>query len=440
MPNVSASPSRFYESLIKAGIFSALCAIVFLAITSGSFDRFYGAQDYNIFSHTLVFILFFYSSISLLYLAVRGILCFLYHPFAPNGDDLPTVSVLIPAYNEGECVRKSICSVIDCDYPKHLLEIIIVDDGSRDDTWKYIEQERLLHPDLVTTFRFKKNRGKKKALALGFRKARGEVIVTVDSDSVIDKNALRNIVAPFVDPHVGAVTGKIRAVNRGSNLLTRMLNVQYIMGTEFYRSSQSVFRTVMCCAGALSAYRRIVIEKVLDGWLTQKFLGQECTYGEDHALTNHILRSGSDTVYQRTAIIYTAVPETLRGFMRMFTRWNKGYLRESIVFLTFMLTKYRERNRVLPVCEFAFTFLMLPFQFLIVGYAAYCCTIDPILVLRFLAAVSLITSLYMLFYIRFEKNSDFVYGLLYGYLYIFLGIWLLPYAALTMRNNSWLTR
>jgi hyaluronan synthase len=392
------------------------------------------------FGHTFVFILFFYSSISLLYLGVRGILCFLYHPFAPNGDDLPTVSVLIPAYNEGECVRKSICSVIDCDYPKHLLEIIVVDDGSRDDTWKYIEQERLLHPDLVTTFRFKKNRGKKKALALGFRKTRGEVIVTVDSDSVIDKNALRNIVAPFVDPHVGAVTGKIRAVNRGSNLLTRMLNVQYIMYTEVYRSSQSVFRTVMCCAGALSAYRRIVVEKVLDGWLKQKFLGQDCTYGEDHALTNHILRAGSDTVYQRTAVGYTIVPETVSGFMKMYTRWNKGYLRESAVFLSFMFTKYRERNRVLPVCEIALTFILLPLQFVMLGYAVYCATLDPILVLRFFSAVTLISSLYMLFYIRFEKNTDFVYGLLYGYFYIFLGMWLLPYAALTLRNNSWLTR
>jgi hyaluronan synthase len=440
MPIVGLSTSRFCESLIKAAIFAGLAAIVFAAITSGSFERFYAIHDYDIFSHTLVFILFLYSSISLLYLAVRGILCFLYHPFTPNGDDLPTLTIIIPAYNEGERVRRSICSVAECDYPKHLIEIIVIDDGSRDDTWKYMEQERNLRPCLITAFRFKKNRGKKKALALGFRKARGEIIATVDSDSVIEENALRNIVAPFVDSRIGAVTGKIRAVNRGTNLLTRMLNIQYVMGTEFYRSSQSVFGTVMCCAGALSAYRKRVIDKVLDDWLNQKFLRQDCTYGEDHSLTNYVLRSGSDTVYQRTAVIYTAVPETLRGFMRMFTRWNKGYLRESIVFLSFMLTKYRDRNRTLPVCDFAFTFLMLPFQFLMLGYAVYCATLDPIMVLRFLAAVSLISGLYMLFYIKFEKSSDFVYGILYGYLYIFLGIWLLPYAALTIRNNSWLTR
>jgi hyaluronan synthase len=392
------------------------------------------------FGHTFVFILFFYSSISLLYLGVRGILCFLYHPFPLNGNRLPRLTVVIPAYNEGERVRRSIRSVIDSDYPGQLLEIIVIDDGSRDDTWKHIEEERSMHPDLIAAYRFKKNRGKRKALALGFRKARGEVIVTVDSDSVVESGALRNIVAPFEDARIGAATGKIRAANRGSNLLTRMLNIQYVMGTEFYRSSQSVFRTVMCCAGALSAYRKSVIDKVLDEWLSQKFLHQDCTYGEDHALTNYVLRSGSDTVYQRTAVIYTAVPETLRGFMRMFTRWNKGYLRESVIFLSFMLTRYRDRSRVLPVCDFAFTFLMLPFQFLMLGYAVYCCTIDPILVLRFLAAVSLISSLYMLFYIKFEKSSDFVYGILYGYLYIFLGIWLLPYAALTIRNNSWLTR
>jgi hyaluronan synthase len=100
----------------------------------------------------------------------------------------PFLTVIIPAYNEGEMVELSIDSVACAHYPNDRLEIFVVDDGSRDDTWMYIQRAAEKYPGLVTTVRFSVNQGKRAALAEGFRRARGEVVVTIDSDSVISRS------------------------------------------------------------------------------------------------------------------------------------------------------------------------------------------------------------------------------------------------------------
>ena len=103
----------------------------------------------------------------------------------------------------------------------------------------------------------------------------------------------------------------MRVYNKTENLLTRMLAVRYVMAFEFFRASTSVFKTVMCCSGVLSAYRAKVVSRLQGAWLNQEFLGQKCTYGDDRALTNFVLREGYHTVYQRTAEVKTLAPPTL---------------------------------------------------------------------------------------------------------------------------------
>jgi hyaluronan synthase len=269
----------------------------------------------------------------MIHLPYRAILCFLYKPY-PLQADLPSVSVVIPAFNEGAMVEKAIESSALSDYPQEKLEILCVDDGSTDDTWEYVQRAAARHPGLVQTFRHSRNRGKRHALATGFDRARGEILVTMDSDSVIARDGLRHLVSPFADPRVGATTAKVRVYNKHQNFLTRMLAVRYIMAFEFFRASTSVFRTVMCCSGVLSAYRHSVVSRFQERWLEQEFLGQVCTYGDDRALTNFVLREGYDTVYQRTAEVQTLAPATLTKLARMLTRWHKSFIRESLIFST----------------------------------------------------------------------------------------------------------
>jgi len=117
--------------------------------------------------------------------------------------------------------------------------------------------------------------------------------------------------------------------NRMSGVIPRMLHVRFILSFDYLRSAQSVFRTVYCCPGALAAYRGEVVRRVLPAWEGQRFLGAQCTYGEDRALTNDILASGYDTVYQRAAVVHTVVPETYSKLCRMFLRWDRSYIREE---------------------------------------------------------------------------------------------------------------
>jgi hyaluronan synthase len=441
---VLSSPEVFESSdatqrLTKTLIFLAFSVIVLSAFLSGSFERARYWYDLNFVTRYLSFPLVVYSVLMMLHLPYRAILCFLYKPF-PLTTDLPTVSVVIPAFNEGAMVYQAIESSVLTDYPAEKLEIVCVDDGSTDDTWEYIRRAAARHPGRIRLFRHARNRGKRHALATGFANSQGEILVTMDSDSVIAPDGLRHLVAPFADAKVGAATAKVRVFNRGQNFLTRMLAVRYIMAFEFFRASTSVFRTVMCCSGVLSAYRRCVVERFLDRWLGQEFMGQVCTYGDDRALTNFVLREGYDTVYQRTAEVQTLAPSTLGKLARMLTRWHKSFFRESLIFSTFMFTRYRDRHRAPAVFDFLLTAILIPFQFYITLYSLYHIFVDPILILRFLALIVIMGATYMLFYIRFERNSDFLYGVLYSFLHVFFLMWTIPYAALTFRNNSWLTR
>jgi hyaluronan synthase len=430
-----------HEALERYGkmlIFLFLCAIVATAILSGSFQR--ASHWYNLtpLSRAFALPLIFYSFLTSVNLMYRAVLSLRYRPFPVKGFT-PAVTVVIPAYNEGAMVEKSIVSSMEADYPTGRREVIVVDDGSTDDTWAYIQRAKARYPE-VSTVRLERNMGKRHALAVGFEKARGEFIVTMDSDSVMDRDGLRAVVAPFEGEKVGAVTARVKVYNRSDNLITRMLSVRYAMAFQFFRSSQSVFNTVMCCSGVLSAYRRAVLDRIVHPWLHQTFLGARCTYGDDRALTNFILRAGYDTVYQSAAVVSTMAPANLPKLSKMLVRWHKSFIRENILFSRFMFSSYRETNRVLPVVDFTLVGIMFPFQFYTFGYSMYFVLRDPLLVFRFLSLIILMGLFYMLFYIRFERNSDFVYGVLYSFLHVFVLMWTIPYAALTLKDGRWLTR
>src|SRR5262249_3984681 len=156
---------------------------------------------------------------------------------------------VIPAFNEGAMVMKSIVSVVEADYPHDRLEIIVVDDGSTDDTWRHIEEAARLYPDLVTPSRHDRNRGKREAMATAFARARNDIFVTVDSDSVIEPGALRAIVAPFRNPRVGTVAGKVLVYNRAAGIIPRMMHVRFVLAFDVFRASESAFGNVYCCPG-----------------------------------------------------------------------------------------------------------------------------------------------------------------------------------------------
>jgi hyaluronan synthase len=197
----------------------------------------------------------------------------------------------------------------------------------------------------------------------------------------------------------------------------------------------------MVCSGVISAYRKSILLKVIPKWLSQKFLGVKCTYGDDRSLTNLTIKNGYDTVYNRNAIAYTLIPENLKKLIKMFIRWNKSYIRESLIFASFIFSKkIKKRFKSIAILDFVLTNLgiILYYIALVVGFIYF--FFYPLYVIKFLTMIALISGIYMLFYLRIEKTTDFIYGILYAYISIFALSWIPIYAGLTLKDNSWLTR
>jgi hyaluronan synthase len=375
------------------------------------------------------------------YTALLGFLWMRYRRFvAPKDAPQPMVSVIIPAFNEGPMVERSIRSVAKSDYPLDKLEIIVVDDGSRDDTFFHMRHLRRECPNLVRLGRFAGNRGKRAALYEGFKAASGEIVVTIDSDSEVEPSTVREMVAPFLaDAQVGGVAGRVAVLNRDS-FISRMLEVQYALAFDFGRAAQSVYRAVSCCPGALSAFRRHVILPHLEEWTQQKFLGRPVNHGEDQALTNIVLRAGYDTVYQSSAVIQTLAPTRYKQLSRMFVRWDRSYLVEGFSFAKFMFTRYREKNRILPVISFAVSTLrVIAVGYMIVGLPSLLDT-DLVEIVHGAVALFVGTAFTALYYLRIERSFRFLYGVAYAVYSLVALQWILPWALITVRDERWGTR
>lgn len=371
---------------------------------------------------------------------VRTVLWIAYRPAPPaTHDAAPTLTVIIPAYNEGAMVLQSIESVTRADYPRERLEILVIDDGSRDDTWRYILQAAERHPGLVTALRQERNMGKREALALGFARAHGSVLVTIDSDSVIERGALLAIAGPFRDARVGAVGGKVMVYNRARGLIPRMLHVRFILSFDMQRAAESVYRNVYCCPGALTALRTEAVRRVLERWRNQRFLGSHCTFGEDRAMTNFLLDCGYDALYQRTAVVHTVVPHAYDKLCKMFLRWDRSYVREELRFAR-IVWKRPWPTRILASFDRFVTNASYPISYSGLVLLPLVLAHDPGIAGSLLLAMGGVSLFNVLYYLRSERSMNFIYGVLYAYFYSFALFWIFPYALATVRSRGWLTR
>ncbi len=395
-----------------------------------------------------------------LYTAMQSVLWLRYRPFtrlgapAPGPDGLlpqepegattdpcwPKIAVIIPAFNEGPMVERSIRSVIASDYPNDRLEVLVVDDGSRDDTFFYMQRIRREFPEHVRLLRFPGNRGKRAALEAGFRAATAEFAITIDSDSEVEPRTLHAMIAPFLnDEKIGAVAGRVAVLNRDT-VISRMLEVQYTLNFDFARAAQSVYRCVAVCPGALSSFRLSVILPHLTEWTNQRFLGRPVNHGEDQALTNIVLRAGYDTVYQSTAVVNTLAPTQYGQMSRMFLRWDRSYIVEGFSFAKFMFSNYRKKHRILPIVHFVISNLRLLLFFY--GITQIPTIFTDSAGANANAALALLLSAFFtaLYYLRMEQSFRFLYGVLYAIFSVFMLQWILPWALVTVRDERWGTR
>ncbi len=374
----------------------------------------------------------------------RMILSAAYKPEALEGvrkADWPHVTVIMAALNEGEFVEQAIDSIFASRYPKDRLEVVCVDDGSKDETLAGMMKSREKHGERIFIIRFKKNLGKRKAICSALKKSRGQVVITFDSDSKLDRSAIRNIVVPLMkDGKTGAVAGRVAVLNENENLLTRMLSSRYSLSFDYGRSYQSVYGAVLCCPGALTAFRKDVLEKISKELLTQKFLNSPCRQGEDRALTTLVLKAGYLVKYQSNALVFTKVPRRFKQVNRMYVRWTRSHIRESLQFARFMFLPYRTKYNALPVFDFLFLNILPPFHLMALAIASFAAFVNPMLVTGTLGFFAVLSFLFSLAYLRNRGYLAAFCGAAFIFISVFTQWWIFPYSALTIKNESWLTR
>ncbi len=250
--------------------------------------------------------------------------------------EYPFVSVLIPAHNEQGAIRNTVLSVLASDYPN--FEVIVVDDGSKDETPQILRQLATEHPRLRTIV-METNVGKPSALRCGAMACNGEIIVSIDADAYLDEHAIRWMVSHFVSgPRVGAVTGNPRVRNRTS-LLAKIQVGEYSSVIGMIKRTQRILGKVLTVSGVVVAFRRRALFEI--------GLWDFDMITDDINITWKMEKKFWDIRYEPNALCWILVPETLGGLWKQRVRWAQGGI-EVIRRHTDIWTDWRQR-RLWPI-------------------------------------------------------------------------------------------
>ncbi len=242
----------------------------------------------------------------------------------------PTITIVVPLYNEGRSIYDTIVSLVKLDYPQDKLEVTVVDDCSTDDSYEWASKAAAEFSN-VRVLRNPVNMGKRKGINHAVRESKAEIIVSVDSDVIVFPTALRELVARFTSPQVAAVGGRVHVSNPNENWLTRLQTIKYYFGQEHLKNLERSLEQVMCLSGCLTAYRRhvlIELEPILEN---RNILGIPIKYGEDRFLTHMIVRRGYKTRMTMAAMCFTKAATTPTGYFNQQLRWKRSNIVDFIV-------------------------------------------------------------------------------------------------------------
>jgi len=355
-------------------------------------------------------------------------------------DQLPGVSVIVPCYNEGSNLVKTVRAIQENKYPARRIELLIVDDGSDDDSAEWAEHALAEGSTAGKLVRLSENKGKRGALAAGLDEARFGVVVTIDSDSRIGEKALHHLVSPLVEnSRVGVVAGAVEPSCR-SGLLSGPLKAAFAVSFDLERVVQSRFRRVFCAPGAISAYRRDAVKAVLPPWLKGRDAAPTRRVGEDRELTNRLLAAGWGSVYQSRAIAETDLPNTLTEICRMLLRWTRGDIRETWRYLRRI--GFRS-SRCLALAADGYLSLHVLERLLVYGAMAVAiigAAQHPRSLMIIPAAVVVGAAPLCCWLVWQREVKKAVELPIYGLMWVTLLSWIGPWAIATFRSQKWLTR
>lgn len=393
----------------------------------------------------LLIVLTLYGLLSLLHFSLQMVISHREHrrqnkskESNPKSVFYPTVSVIVPSYNEEpEYLDDCIKSILSQDYANKI-EVFVIDDGSKNQTSRLKTLYASHKKRGVKIHIFGKNLGKRHAQKIGFDKCSGEIIVTIDSDTIIEvPHGIKNLVESFNDQKVGAVTGAVAVVNNYENILTKLIELRYWSAFHQERAAQSFFGVVMCCSGPFSAYRKALIENIKEKYVSQHFLGQKCTFGDDRHLTNLILEQGYKVVFNKHAKAFTHVPNSLKRYLKQQLRWNKSFYREF-----FWTMHYLKKHHPFMAYDLIIS-AILPFLLMFALFALLYQVVSlgkMRLILNYISLLLGIASIRSFYGYYRTRNREFFIFPLYAMLHVLFLVPTRLWAIFTLRRTYWGTR
>ena len=391
--------------------------------------------------------LYLYSIIAAMFLLTRYLFATFYRPVRIDPNYTPGVSIIIPCFEEEEWIQRTVHSCINQDYPVDKLEVIVVDDCSKDRSAERVEEiiAKLKEADTgdhayrvaerIRFFRQSANLGKRDAMARGAREAKHELLVFVDSDSFLDPFAIRNIVQPFKDKEMGGVSGRTDVANTYTNALTKMQAVRYSIAFRIMKAAEGYFDAATCLSGPLSCYRRDLVLKYMDAWLNQRFLGQKATFGDDRSMTNFILRHNR-TTYQDSAVCMTIVPRSYKVFLRQQMRWKRSWLRESLIASRFMWKK----EPFMALSFYMGVLVPIAAPVIVLYNLIYVPIMHRVFPTNFIIGMLMMSLLMSMAQLFIRRSTTWIYALWFCLYYEAVLLWQMPVAWVTFWKTTWGTR
>jgi cellulose synthase/poly-beta-1,6-N-acetylglucosamine synthase-like glycosyltransferase/peptidoglycan/xylan/chitin deacetylase (PgdA/CDA1 family) len=332
-------------------------------VTASVADRFtlYTAQALLVLPGLLIGWLFWFGAGSVVVMSLAYLVLALINlrrqrrrvwPVIPNP---PMVSIVVPAYNEESVLAKTLRSLLKTDYPN--FEVIAVDDGSTDNTWGVLSNYADVWPRL-RIFRQERNMGKAAAMNRALHESRGEIIVTIDGDTVFEPQSIAAMARHFTDPRVAAVAGQVKVGNR-RNILTAWQSLEYISGLGLNRMAEDLMNAISIVPGACGAWRKSAMEEA--GGISIEVLA------DDADMTLHLQQLGYRIELENDAVSWTEAPMTVRALAKQRVRWAFA-----------LLQAYRKYRRMvlrpdagalgMAVLPYALISLIIPLLFMPLAY------------------------------------------------------------------------
>jgi cellulose synthase/poly-beta-1,6-N-acetylglucosamine synthase-like glycosyltransferase len=361
------------------------------------------------------------------------------HRLAPGFDrdppQWPSVAIVVPVYNEGPSVRNTAASFNALDYPRDRLNVVFVDDCSTDGTYEHLKAAQQQFAWMQVE-RNPRNMGKRLGIKNAVLRIKSELVLSVDSDVIVETNSLKNLVRHMYSSGADAVGGCVFVSNADQNWLTRMQAVKYWIGYQFLKNLENAFDHVMCLSGCLTLYKREALLAVDHDLERRTFLGDDVKYGEDRFLTRKLVERGYRTRLCFESRCFTKAPATITNYLSQQLRWRRS---NTIDFLT-AIPHLNRFNPVVLVHYVSIALLLFFYPLFLVSQIMRMGFVIPML-----EHALLVTVFALAYELNKKKLPEFartsgIWFLSMAFVFPVMYITLTPLAIATLGTTSWETR